>query len=218
VKPAEKDFLRKSPEKILGHYDSDKEIPNRLYFTPSDIIWADTQRRLKRKISGSPSDLRDLFFVLRVLGDYLDRKKPGQFTISWSKDSLMIRVNNRGQIVGWSQDSTGAVYSFLYDGVVLTPLNFPGSLGTVVFGINDRAQVVGWYVDSNNLDRGFLYDDGVFISLDVPGTTFTSARGINNRGQIVGWYSDSNFATHGFLYDKEVFTTLDVPGALKVFS
>jgi len=36
------------------------------------------------------SDRRDLSFVLRVLGDYLDRKIPGQFTISWSKNSIMI--------------------------------------------------------------------------------------------------------------------------------
>ena len=69
---AEKRFLSKITQKILGHEDSAREIPNRLYFTPSQILWADTQRRLKRKISGSPSDLRDLSFVLRVLGDYLD--------------------------------------------------------------------------------------------------------------------------------------------------
>ena len=92
---AEKGFLTKITRKILGHDDSDKEIPNRLYFTPADIIWADTQRRLKRKISGSPSDLRDLSFVLRVLGDYLDRKKAGQFTISWSKDSIMITYDQK---------------------------------------------------------------------------------------------------------------------------
>jgi hypothetical protein len=92
---AEKRFLSKITQKILGHEDLAREIPNRLYFTPSQILWADTQRRLKRKISGSPSDLRDLSFVLRVLGDYLDRKKIGQFTISWSKDSIMISYDQK---------------------------------------------------------------------------------------------------------------------------
>ncbi len=92
---AEKRFLSKITQKILGHEDSAREIPNRLYFTPSQILWADTQRRLKRKISGNPSDLRDLSFVLRVLGDYLDRKNPGQFTISWSKDSIMISYDQK---------------------------------------------------------------------------------------------------------------------------
>jgi hypothetical protein len=86
---AEKGLLSKITQTILAHDHSDREIPNRLYFTPSQILWADAERRLKRKIS-SPSDRRDLSFVLRVLGDYLDRKTPGQFTISWSKNSIMI--------------------------------------------------------------------------------------------------------------------------------
>jgi hypothetical protein len=92
---AEKGFVSKITQKILQHVYSAREIPNRLYFTPADIIWADTQRRLKRKISGSPSDLRDLSFVLRVLGDYLDRQKAGQFTISWSQDSIIISYDQK---------------------------------------------------------------------------------------------------------------------------
>jgi len=92
---AEKGFLSKITQKILGHVYSAREIPNRLYFTPADIIWADSQRRLKRKISGSPSDRRDLSFVLRVLGDYLDRQKAGQFTISWSQDSIVISYDQK---------------------------------------------------------------------------------------------------------------------------
>jgi hypothetical protein len=92
---AEKGFLSRITRKILAHEESAREIPNRLYFTPADIIWADSQRRFKRKISGSPSDLRDLSFVLRVLGDYLDRQKAGQFTISWSKHSIMISYDHK---------------------------------------------------------------------------------------------------------------------------
>ena len=93
---AEKGFLSKITQKILGQDDSDSEIPNRINFTPSDIIWADTQRQLKRKKSGSPSDLRDLSFVLRVLGDYLDRQKASQFTISyWPKHSIMISYDQK---------------------------------------------------------------------------------------------------------------------------
>jgi hypothetical protein len=93
---SEKGFLSKITQRILGQDDSDTEIPNRINFTPSDIIWADTQRQLKRKKSGSPSDLRDLSFVLRVLGDYLDRQKASQFTISyWPKHSIMISYDQK---------------------------------------------------------------------------------------------------------------------------
>jgi hypothetical protein len=91
---ADKGFLSKVRQKILGHDDSDKEIPTRLYFTPAEIAWADTQRRAERKID-SPSDRRDLSFVLRVLGDYLDRKNAGQFSISWSKNSLVISYDQK---------------------------------------------------------------------------------------------------------------------------
>ena len=92
---AEKGFLSKITQKILGHDDSDEEIPNRLYFTPAEILWSDTQRRLKRQ-SDSPSDRRDRSFLLRVLGDYLDRQKASQFTISyWSKHSIMISYDQK---------------------------------------------------------------------------------------------------------------------------
>jgi len=87
---AEKGFLSKITQKILGQDDSVKELPNRLYFTPSEIVWADTQRRLQRKISAGPSDRRDLSFVLRVLGNYLDRKRAPDFAIRWSTYSAMI--------------------------------------------------------------------------------------------------------------------------------
>jgi hypothetical protein len=82
-------FLSKIIQKMLGD-DSEKELPNRLYFTPSEIVSADTQRRLNRKISDSPSDRRDLSFVLRVLGNYLDRQRAADFAIRWSKYSAMV--------------------------------------------------------------------------------------------------------------------------------
>lgn len=86
----EKGFLSKITQKILGEDDLDKELPNRLYFTSTEIVSADTQRRLNRKISDSPSDRRDLSFVLRVLGNYLDRKSAADFAIRWSKHSAMV--------------------------------------------------------------------------------------------------------------------------------
>jgi hypothetical protein len=89
-RPVEKGLLSKITHKILGEDDSAKELPNRLCFTASEIVSADTQRRFKRKISDSPSDRRDLSFVLRVLGNYLDRKRAADFAIRWSKHSAMV--------------------------------------------------------------------------------------------------------------------------------
>jgi hypothetical protein len=92
---AEKGFLSKITLKLLGHHDSAKELPNRLYFTRAEIISADMQRRLRRRSPGSPPDGRDLSFVLRVLGDYVDRKNAGQFTISWSKNSITMTYDQK---------------------------------------------------------------------------------------------------------------------------
>jgi hypothetical protein len=86
----EKGFLAKITEKILGEDVPDEELPNRLRFTAAEIVSVDTQRRFQRKISDSPSDQRDLSFVLRVLGGYLDRKRAAEFAIRWSKHSAMV--------------------------------------------------------------------------------------------------------------------------------
>jgi hypothetical protein len=94
---ADKGLVSKITQMILGHDDSSREIPNRIYFTSTEILWADTQRRLKRQI-GSPTDRRDRSFVLRVLGDYLDRKNARHFTISWSRDSTSIRYDQIQEI------------------------------------------------------------------------------------------------------------------------
>jgi hypothetical protein len=92
---AEKGFFAKIIRKFLGQEDPQKEIPNRLYFTPADLVWADIQRELNRKAAAGPSDRRDLSFVLRVLGDYLDRKNAGQFTISRSKNSITVKYDQK---------------------------------------------------------------------------------------------------------------------------
>jgi hypothetical protein len=90
-----KTFFEKISQKILGHSDSDKETLNRMYFPSSDIFLANIERGLKRRTSDSPKDLRDLSFVLRVLGDYLDRKAAREFTISWSMDSIRVRYDRK---------------------------------------------------------------------------------------------------------------------------
>lgn len=87
-------FLSKLTRMISGQDTAHREVPERFYFPSAEILRADTERRLKRKMD-SPSDQRDISFVLRVLGDYLDRKRVDQFTISWSKDSTTISYEQK---------------------------------------------------------------------------------------------------------------------------
>jgi hypothetical protein len=91
---AKKTFFEKITHKVLGRADPARETLNRMYFSNVDIFTADIERRSKRTTS-SPKDLRDLSFVLRVLGDYLDRKAAREFTISWSMDSIKVRYDQK---------------------------------------------------------------------------------------------------------------------------
>ena len=88
-------FFEKISQKILGPTDSDRETPHRRYFSRVEILLADIEWQSKRRISNSPSDLRDLSLELRVLGDYLDRKAAGEFTISWAPNSIKVRYDQK---------------------------------------------------------------------------------------------------------------------------
>ena len=88
-------FFEKITQKLLRHTDSDKETPHRRYFSRVEILLADIERQSKRRILISPSNLRDLSLVLRVLGDYLDRKAAGEFTISWAPNSIKVRYDQK---------------------------------------------------------------------------------------------------------------------------
>jgi len=92
--PAKKTFLNKFIEKIVGSANPDKKIPERISFSSMDILTSDIEQQAKRR-SGSPRDVRDLSFVLRVLGNYLDRKAAREFTISVNPDSIKVRYDQK---------------------------------------------------------------------------------------------------------------------------
>ncbi len=71
-----------------------RQTPNRMYFSDVEIFIADTERQSKRR-PNSPKDVRDLSFVLRVLGNYLDRQSAREFTISWSMDAIKVRYDQK---------------------------------------------------------------------------------------------------------------------------
>jgi hypothetical protein len=80
-------------EKILGSEDVVEESPEIIRFTISEILWSDTQKRVKRSArNGMP--MHNLSMDLRALGDYLDRKRAGNFAIRWSRSSAMVSYGN----------------------------------------------------------------------------------------------------------------------------
>jgi hypothetical protein len=88
-------FFENITQKILGRVDSERKVLDPMHFSSSDIFSANLERASKRRTAHSPKDRRDLSFVLRVLGDYLDRKAPGDFTISLSMDTIKIRYDHK---------------------------------------------------------------------------------------------------------------------------
>jgi hypothetical protein len=85
-------FLSRMASKFLGRRELD--IANPIRFTASELIRIDNDRRLQRTPS-SPRDRRDLSFMLRVIGDYLDHKNVDRFTIDWSKASYNVHYDNQ---------------------------------------------------------------------------------------------------------------------------
>lgn len=65
-----------------------------LIFARSDLLRLDEERKTERK-PGSPLDRRDLSWALRIVGDYLDRKRAAEFAIDWSRGSIVVRYDGR---------------------------------------------------------------------------------------------------------------------------
>lgn len=90
----ERSFLNKITQKSLEPADSATAKPNPIHFSASDLLWADTERRLKRKTSDDTSDLLHLSILMRVVGDYLDKKAAYDFAIFWFRNSVKVVYGN----------------------------------------------------------------------------------------------------------------------------
>ena len=101
-------------------------------------------------------------------------------------DTVAIKINNHGQVIGTTVDAGGQRRPFLYsDGVMTTIPGIPAA-GTPL-DINDSGAIVGQMVASNQV-RGFLYSGGVLTDLtSTLDVDWVAPAGINASGQIVGW-------------------------------
>ena len=103
-------------------------------------------------------------------------------------------LNNRGQVVGFSEMADYAVHAFLWDAD--TGMTDIGTIadywGREALAINTAGQVIGVvYDDQGGNMRPFLYADGVMHDLNdlIPagsGWVLRNASAINNAGMIVG--------------------------------
>ena len=134
-----------------------------------------------------------------------------------------LAINDQGVIVGayieavpssdpYAYYETGRLRGFMMRRGKVTPIDFPGGVGTKVSAINNRGQMVGYY-DTEDARRGFTLRNGRFTKIDPPGSLTTLPSGIDNRGRIVGGYLDPNGVNgRGFLWNNGRYTTIVAPG------
>ena len=90
-----KNFLKKIAQQFIAPTNSNAAGINPIRFVTGDILRADTERRLNRNDSESTLDLIHLSVLMRVLGDYLDKKAADDFSIFWFRNSVKVVYSNK---------------------------------------------------------------------------------------------------------------------------
>ncbi len=124
-------------------------------------------------------------------------------------------INNAGQIVGWSGDTSGSAFRpWLWENGTLTDLGTPvGFTWGVAYDINEAGQVAGFGFNATGSARALLWSGGQMTDLGDLGGGVSLAFGINDAGQIVGWSATAKSEHHAFLWDAGVMTDLGtLPG------
>lgn len=107
-------------------------------------------------------------------------------------ESYAYGINDRGQVVGYSETKSGDKHAFLYADGVMRDLGTLGGKNSYAYGINNHGQVVGssqtspvgFFEISNS--HAFLYSNGSMKDLHSWEGPESEAYGINAAGQVVG--------------------------------
>jgi probable HAF family extracellular repeat protein len=120
-------------------------------------------------------------------------------------DTRAVAINEKGQVVGFSDNGSSERDAFLWQDGVMTDL---GSLDATsrrsgAYSINNKGQVVG-FSDNGTGDRPFLWQDGAMIDLSVTLGDRSQVSSINDRGQLAGSFSfpfNNSLTDHAYLWN-----------------
>ena len=97
-------------------------------------------------------------------------------------------VSNRGQVVGYSQNTAGDYHAFSFAGGTMMDLGTVGGTFSAAYAVNDAGQVVGQSETAAGENHAFVWsrsagmkDLGTF-----PGQSWSLAEDINKGGRIAG--------------------------------
>jgi probable HAF family extracellular repeat protein len=116
-------------------------------------------------------------------------------------ETFVARMNSRGEIVGRSRTSSGAMRAFIYLDGAMTDLGTLGGNESAAYGINDAGVIVGGAAKTNGSWTPFIKYPGLpMIDLAElvnvpPPEILISATAINNAGQIIvrGFINEANY-------------------------
>jgi probable HAF family extracellular repeat protein len=122
--------------------------------------------------------------------------------------SYAMKINARGQVVGWSRTESGARRAFLWEDGVMTELSTLGGSRSDAMDINARGQVVGSITLVSGYTHAFLWENGVMTDLGTLEGGQSWGWGIDAGGQVVGWSTTASWESHAFLWKNGVMTDL----------
>ncbi len=139
---------------------------------------------------------------------------PSDFgTLLGGTSSCAYGINLQGNVVGFSQTSSGADHAFLYYGSTKQTKDLGALLGSTsscAYGINDASNVVG-YTHTSSGDHAFLYrdDSNSVTDLATLGGANSYAFAINNNDQVVGSSDLDGGGQHAFIDEDNTMHDLN---------
>jgi probable HAF family extracellular repeat protein len=104
--------------------------------------------------------------------------------------SVVVGLNNRGEVIGESETDRGAWHAFLWRNGTIRDLGTLGGKTARPAAINDRGQVIGNSEtgrrdkDGYLTEHPFVWENGTLTDLAAPDAEVTA---INNHAWIIGW-------------------------------